>query len=221
MLTIEQTILSLTDPYTFSAPGEQTSPALTKAATLKTNVPNVSAAASALGLISLSSTIGAQPLASLPELKAAIPAISQISGAHGSAVGSNMFNSVIGELISVLGKASGVPGDLMAQVTSALGSVTVENDIPTIAPMVGTLDAVPLPVPTAVKEVKAPPNDGFRELTPTIKNLATAVPVIVEALKGSGTLTKMPVISSPPGLLDGENAGGLKLRRRGARKEEG
>jgi hypothetical protein len=146
-----------------------------------------------------------------------------------------MFNSVIGELISVLGMASGLPGDLMAQITSALGSATIENVIPSIAPAGQSPDAVSLPVPTAVKKIKAPPDDGFRELTTATKSGVSAIVpvVVVEGASGipttvpwveilmSGTHTKMPVISDPPGLLDGANAGGLRLRRRRAEKEEG
>jgi hypothetical protein len=179
--------------------------------------------------------MGTQPLASVPELKAAIPAISQVNGAHGNAVGSNMFNSVIGELISVLGKASGLPGDLMAQVTAALGSVTVAsgNGFPTIVTVGQSLGTLPLPIPTIARDFEALPNDGFRELTKTIKSSATVLPVIVPAanglpaavpaieMLGDAAPTKLPVIKSPPGLLDGANAGGLKVRRRGAKKEEG
>jgi hypothetical protein len=146
-----------------------------------------------------------------------------------------MFNSVIGELISVLGKASGLPGDLMAQVTAALGSVTAAsgNMFPTIETAGQSLGIVPPPIPTVAKELHGPPNDGFPELTTSIKSIATVLsdvfiaanarPTTVPMVEmlGSGATTKMPVISDPPGLLDGANSGGLKARRRAARKEEG
>jgi len=146
-----------------------------------------------------------------------------------------MFNSVIGELISVFGKASELPGDLMAQVTAALGSATAAsgNTSPTIATTGQNLETIPRPIPTVARGLKDTPNDGFREITTTSGSIATVLPIVVMAADGhpptvavvemllDGMPTTLPVINNPPGLLDGANSGSLKLRRRGARKEEG
>lgn len=190
---------------------------------LKTNAPDIPAAAGALGLNPSSTSAAVSPVPSDLVLKAAIPAVSQITSAAGNAAENSMMSSVVGEIISALGKVSGMPGDFLAQVTAALASANAApaNVLPTVTPNVQNFPPVLNPISALAKQVQSQPTDVFSVLT-------TALPVVTIAsgvLSLDRTAPERPVtlhiVSDPPGLLDGANAGGLKVRRRGVRKEEG
>jgi len=125
--------------------------------------------------------------------------------------------------MSALDKVSGLSGDLLAQVTAALASINTASStiIPTVPPDVKSFPPLVTPLPTVAREVNAQPSNNFKEIT-TILPIVTVVSGVptVEWLVPEMP-ANMPVNDIQPDLLDGANAGGLKVKRRAARKEEG
>jgi hypothetical protein len=134
-----------------------------------------------------------------------------------------MISSVVGEVMSALEKVSGLSGDLLAQVTAALASVNAGSGtvLPTVTPDVRNFLPLVTPLPTVAREGKAQPSNGFKEIT-TVLPIVTVVSDVptIEWLVPERP-ANMPVNDNHPGLLDGADAGGLKVKRRGVIKEEG